>query len=62
MLEGMQEYLKRGTIKNFVIEITDKYLKNYGHQKDMIYDLLDKHGYSYQNKSSVWQYDEIFKK
>ena len=60
VLLGMTELLKSGKIKYLIIEITPKFLKEFGHRKEMIYDLLDRYGYSPLIKENSWQYDEVF--
>lgn len=60
VLDGMSEIFKKCSLKILVIEITQIFLEKYGHSKKMIYDLMEKNGFSAKINSDEWQYDEFF--
>lgn len=60
VLNGMKSFLKKQMIKTVVVEITPKFLKRFGHTKQMLYSLMSDLGFSSTKNLSEWQYDEIF--
>lgn len=60
VLLGMADFLSRNDVRSLVIEITPKFLSQYGHAKEMIYEFMSNHGYIATVKSEEWQYDEYF--
>ncbi len=60
VLKGMKEILSQKIIKKIVIEITDKYLSDFGNSKTELYDFMKFHSYIPTVNSENWQYDELF--
>jgi len=60
ILKGMQYFLKNNYIKTLCIEITPKFLNDFGYTKEDIYKYLMQFGYIAKFNSNEWQYDEIF--
>lgn len=61
VINGMKSLLHEQRIKQLIIEITPGFLKQYGHSKEMLYNVLNDFGYLPLISSDEWQYDEIFK-
>ncbi|MFN4006815.1 MAG: FkbM family methyltransferase [Chitinophagaceae bacterium] len=59
-LKGATQLLKNGVIKKIVIEITPKFLREFGVIKEDIYNFLKLYKYYPLVNSDEWQYDEIF--
>ncbi|MEM6532615.1 MAG: FkbM family methyltransferase [Myxococcota bacterium] len=60
VLEGMKDTLSRALIKKLVVEITPGFLKSFGSDKESLYGLMEKLGYSPSYADDSWQYDEVF--
>jgi FkbM family methyltransferase len=60
VLLGMEESLKKGMISKLFVEITPKFLNEYGHSKEMVYQFMTSCGFVSTINSTEWQYDEIF--
>jgi FkbM family methyltransferase len=60
VLSGMKETLAARKVKVIVVEITPKFLNEFGHNKDQIYSLMESFGFSPIVNSKEWQFDEIF--
>ena len=60
VLSGMKSFLKIHNIKSVIVEITPDFLSNFGHNKDMIYTLMQECGFTPTVQSTEWQYDEVF--
>ena len=60
ILNGMYIFLKNKVIKKIFIEITPKFLNDFGYTKEDIYSYLHQFGYEAKYNSNEWQYDEIF--
>ena len=61
VLSGMRKILNEKLAEIVIVEITPKFLFNFGDTKEMIYELMKQQGYRAQINSNEWQYDEIFK-
>lgn len=60
VLQGGIESLQKHCVKKLVVEVTDRFLKTYGHSKDEMYCFLRDLGYKSAVNSDQWQYDELF--
>ncbi|MDB5243613.1 MAG: hypothetical protein JWP57_4238 [Spirosoma sp.] len=60
VIQGMSGHLHQHLIKKLIVEVTPKYLSEYGHNKEQLYDTMTDHGYKYKFKCDMWQYDEVF--
>jgi FkbM family methyltransferase len=60
VLEGMSNLLSEKRIIKLIVEITPKFLAQYGHTKHDLFVFLKDRGYKPTINSEDWQYDEIF--
>jgi len=60
VLLGMQEALRQRLFERIVVEITPRFLENFGQSKEALYALLEGCGYVPRFRSPEWQYDEVF--
>jgi len=60
VLLGMRESLQRQLFERIVVEITPRFLENFGRSKEALYELLESCGYAARFRSQEWQYDEVF--
>lgn len=60
VLSGIRQCLLSESVKYVVVEITPKFLAEFGHTKDDIYNLMTEIGFSPALNSQDWQYDEVF--
>ena len=60
VLKGMEKILKNGNISRIIIEITPRFLKCFGYNKNDIYDYLRGYGYKSLLNFDSEQYDELF--
>jgi FkbM family methyltransferase len=57
---GMGEIINQSNVKIVIVEITPKFLQNFGNTKEEIYSLMSSFGFLATVNSSEWQYDELF--
>jgi len=60
VLQGMQETLHAKKIGKLVVEITDRFLLEFGSSKSRLYEFMTSLGYMPLVNSGDWQYDEVF--
>lgn len=60
VLEGMRWTLSERLPAKVIVEVTPKFLKDFGASKRSIYELMRGHGYVPLIRDESWQYDEVF--
>jgi FkbM family methyltransferase len=60
VLAGIRDFLQTCPPRVVVIEITDRFLREFGSNKAEIYEFMSELGYCPEINSDDWQYDEVF--
>lgn len=60
VLLGMSSLLAEKRIRKLIVEITPKYFKQFGYDKETLYQYLAEYSFNPSIMSDDWQYDEIF--
>jgi hypothetical protein len=60
VLRGLSHTIRERRPRALLIEITDKYLRDFGSSATELYDYMKTLGYRPQLRSTAWQHDEIF--
>jgi len=60
VLTGLQRFLAATRPRHVVVEITPEFLRGFGAEKSMIYDLMSRLGFQPTVRAEEAQYDEVF--